>query len=151
MTEALRTQWRVEQHEHRYPAGGGKCDRVLELTDNARVWIEVKLAWRTWFFEVRKDNESFYYEGYFTGRNHSHSVAGDFAKLERITSQHGRYVALILVGFDADDAQMDLDMAQLVESEGLEQRGWHLLSDSWVTSQSAECWHRCWFAWRATE
>jgi len=148
VTEALRKRWQVAQCEHAYPAGRTRCDRVIELADDARLWLEIKLAWRTWFYEVVKHNEPFMYNGYFHGQHKSHSVAGDFAKLERIGAAHARYVALLVVGFDGQDAKMAEDMASLVEREGLVNRGWRLLADSWRTQQSEECWHRCWFAWR---
>jgi hypothetical protein len=148
VTEALRKQWQVEQREHAYPSGGERCDRVIECADGARLWLEIKMAWRTWFYEVVKPNAPFFYNGYFGGKHHPHSVAGDFAKLERIGADHARYVALLVVGFDGKDAKMSEDMTSLVEREGLVQRGWRLLSDTWPTRQSDECWHRCWFAWR---
>ena len=75
------------------------------------------------------------YNGYFGGGHHSHSVAGDFTKLERIDSDHGR------------DGKMADDMASLALREGLRKRGWHLLSESWPSRHSGECWNRCWFAW----
>src|SRR5688572_25351266 len=39
VTNALGKRWRVEQCEHDYPQGGGKCDRVLELSDGSRLWL----------------------------------------------------------------------------------------------------------------
>jgi hypothetical protein len=110
--------------------------------------MEVKLAWHTWFYGVVKQNKPFMYDGYFGGKHHSHSVAGDFAKLERITAKHARYVALLLVGYDSADGNIEQDMSALAECEHLDKRGWHFLSDSWQTRQSSECWNRCWFAWR---
>ena len=49
LTEALRGGWRVEQWEHAYPDGRGRCDRVVGLADGTRLWLEIKLARRTWF------------------------------------------------------------------------------------------------------
>jgi hypothetical protein len=148
LTNALGKRWHVEQCEGRYPEGGGRCDRVVELSDGFRLWLEVKLAWRTWFCKVVKHNDPRAYNGYLNGDYHAHSVAGDFAKLERIGRTHGRYLALLVVGFDGQDGVMVKDMAALAERERLEQRGWSLLSDAWATRQSVECWNRCWFAWR---
>ena len=148
VTKALAERWRTNQREHGYPRGGGKCDRVLEFSDGSRLWLEIKLAWRAWFYEVVKWNDMRAYCGYLGGAHHSHSVAGDFTKLERIGRDHARYVALLVIGFDAADGKMSADMATLAEGENLRQRGWHLLSDAWVTPQSPECWNRCWFGWR---
>lgn len=151
VTKALAKKWPVEQREHNYPHGGGKCDRVVELSDGSRVWLEIKLAWRAWFYEIVKWNDTRAYSGYLGGAHHSHSVAGDFTKLERIGRDHARYAALLVIGFDAADGKISEDMAALAERENLQQRGWHLLSDAWVTPQSAECWNRCWFGWRAAQ
>jgi hypothetical protein len=151
VTNALAEEWDIEQCEHNYPQHNGKCDRVLELSDGSRVWLEIKLAWRVWFHEAVKWNDARAYNGYLTGAHHSHSVAGDFKKLERIGRDYGRYVALLVIGFDAADGKMTADMAGLANSENLEHRGWHFLSDSWETPQSAECWNRCWFAWREAQ
>jgi hypothetical protein len=151
VTEALRKRWHVEQCEHDYPQGGGRCDRVVELPDGSRLWLEIKLAWRTWFYEVVEHNDPRAYSGYLGGEHHSHSVAGDFTKLERIDRDHARFVALLVVGFDGRDGQMVEDMAALAEREKLAHRGWHLLLDAWATTQSAECWNRCWFGWRKAQ
>jgi hypothetical protein len=148
VTNALRVTWQVEQCEHRYPQGSGRCDRVIELRDKSRLWLEVKLAWRSWFYGIVKHNNEFIYSGYLGGAHHSHSVCGDFRKLELIGSDYARYVALLLVGFDRADGKMADDMAELMQREGLLERGWHLLIDAWPTKQSDECWHRCWFGWR---
>lgn len=148
VTEALGKDWRIEQKGHRYPESRKRCDRVLEFADGTRLWLEVKMAWLTWFYGLIKQNPQFMYNGYFHGDHHSHSVAGDFTKLEQIGSGHARYLALLVVGFDGQDGTMVNDMATLAERERLVERGWHLLSDSWMTRQSDECWIRCWFAWR---
>jgi hypothetical protein len=151
VTNALAKRWRVEQCEHAYPQGGGRCDRVVELSDGSRLWLEIKLAWRAWFYKVVKWNDMRAYNGYLGGAHHSHSVAGDFTKLERIGRDHARYVALLVVGFDGADGKMSADMTALAQRENLEERGWHLLSDAWATPQSTECWNRCWFGWRETK
>jgi hypothetical protein len=148
VTEALRKDWKVEQLEHRYPGSRKRCDRVIELPDESKFWLEIKLAWRTWFYDVVTYNQAFMYDGYFGGEHHSHSVAGDFQKLELIGSDHARYVGLLLVGFDGQNAKMADDMDALAKREKLAARKWSLISDSWVTRHSPECWHRCWFAWR---
>src|SRR5262245_44704769 len=44
LTRALAKRWHVEQCEHDYPQGGGRCDRVVELSDRSRLWLEIKLA-----------------------------------------------------------------------------------------------------------
>jgi hypothetical protein len=148
ITEVLRKRWHIEQCEHAYPVGGGRCDRIVQLSDGSRLWLEIKLAWRTWFYEVVKHNAPFMYNGYFGGEHHSHSVAHDLAKMERIGRDHARYLALLVVGFDGRDGKMADDMTALADREGLMKRGWHLLSESWPTRQSDECWNRCWLAWR---
>lgn len=148
VTKSLQSDWSVEQCEHQYPEGGGRCDRVLDLSDGSRLWLEVKLAWRAWFYDVVKHNAPFMYNGYFGGDHHSHSVAGDFAKLERINATHARYAALLIVGFDLKDSQITPDVLALTKREQLAERGWRFMADSWPTQQSIECWHRCWFAWR---
>ena len=151
ITKILQRKWNTEQNEFPYPRQRRKkCDRQLVLSDGSTVWLEVKLAWHTWFYETVKHNNKFMYEGYFFGNDHSHSVADDFIKLEQIGSMDGRYLALLIVGFDSTIGKMSEDMKKLVENENLDDRGWHIVEKSWQTKQSAECWIRNWFAWRQT-
>src|SRR2546429_357049 len=76
LTETLQKNWDIEQRERAYPAGRGRCDRVIVFADGSPLWLEIKLAWRTWFYEVVKHNAPFMYNGYFHGDHHSHSVTG---------------------------------------------------------------------------
>src|SRR4051794_34813288 len=64
VTNALAKNWRVEQCEHPYPQGNGRCDRVVELSAGTRLWLEIKLAWRAWYYEVVKWNDMRAYDGY---------------------------------------------------------------------------------------
>jgi hypothetical protein len=148
LTERLQEKWKVQQREHSYPSGGGECDRVIELHDGGRIWLELKLAWRVWFYKQVTYNQERTYRGYLDGSHHSHSFVGDFAKLERITAKDARYLAVLLIGFDGRDGRMTRDVNTLLESQRLQQRGWQFESDSWPSSQSDECWHRCWLVWR---
>lgn len=150
LTNALALKWNVPPCERRYPQSRARCDRVVELSEGSRLWLEIKLAWRVWFYEKVKWNHAGLYSGYLGGAHHSHSAAGDFTKLERIGPAHGRYAALLLIGYDGADGQMCADMASLAARENLQQRCWQLRSDMWATAQSPECWNRCWFGWRAT-
>ena len=147
VTEILQRNWKIDQCEHAYPQSGCRGDRELKLSDGSSLLLEIKLAWRIWFYGVVRYNPTFIYNGYFRGEHHSHSVAGDFKKLESIRLKHTRYVALLVVGFDGKDGKMSEDMVTLAEREQLDRRGWHLIEKSWQTKQSDECWIRCWFAW----
>lgn len=153
ITAAVSGTWPVSTQECPYPRGRISCDRVIELSDGP-LWLEVKLAWRTWFSStarIVKHNDPFIYETYLGGGHRSHSVAGDFKKLEAgLDLEDARYSAVLLVGFDGKDAKMAADVATLVEREGLVQRGWHIVGMEWPTKQSGECWNRCWYAWRET-
>lgn len=149
VTEILQRNWEIDQCGHDYPQGGDQCDRVLELSDGSLLWLEIKLAWRTWYYEgIVKYNSPFMYNGYLNGNHHSHSVADDFEKLKRIGSKYAKYVALLVIGFDGKDGKMSEDMATLIKREQLDRHGWSLNEKSWQTKQSDECWIRCWFAWR---
>src|SRR5262245_44393199 len=70
ITKALNSTWEVGQCEHRYPQSRRRCDRVIKLRDGSRLWLEIKLSWRTWFYEVVKHNNQFVYHGYFSGEHH---------------------------------------------------------------------------------
>ncbi len=63
VTKMLGEKWDIEQCEHNYPHGGGKCDRVLDLPDDSRLWLELKLTWRAWFYQVVKWNDARAYNG----------------------------------------------------------------------------------------
>lgn len=142
--------WRVPDREQAYPGGGGRCDRVVQLADASWLWLEIKRAWRAWYFGHLKRNPHQIYRGYLSGSHHTHSFAGDFHKLERIGPEHGRYLGLLLIGFDLDDAEMQRDVAAVMRNERVADRGWQSATAAWQTAQCSECWIRCWFCWRET-
>jgi hypothetical protein len=149
VTEQLRKKYEVEQAEHSYTSSRKRCDRVVALPRGGTVWLEMKHAWRRWYYEGVQDNKPFFYNGYFRGDHHTHSVAHDFEKLELLRPSQATYVALLMVGFDGADAVMERDMQALSTSAKLQERGWRVAARAWPTKESSECWHRCWFWWRS--
>ena len=103
------------------------------------MWLEVKHAWRAWFYDGVNHNKPFMYNGYFGGEHHTHSVAHDFKKLDNVPRADAAYVALLIVGFDASDGGMRDDMQRLATHERLSQRGWQYRSAEWSTKESEEC------------
>jgi hypothetical protein len=148
ITKGLQNGWQVEQQEFDYPGDKRRCDRVVQLKNGSRLWLEIKLSWRAWWSSCVVDNKPFFYHGYFTGANHKHSLAGDFRKLAELRGTQTDYVSLLLVGFDRSDSKMAHDMVELQNRERLTEKGWKWISDAWPSHQSDECWHRCWFYWR---
>jgi hypothetical protein len=151
VSEKLCSEFSTEQCERLYKGTQKRCDRVVQLSDGSCVWLEMKHAWRRWYYDGINDNKRSLYNGYFHGdKHHSHSVAGDFEKLEQLRPPEAAYAALLIAGFDADDGVMTDDMNGLAKNERLNERGWRVRSTAWPTKQSAACWHRCWFWWRLT-
>jgi len=155
VTRHLQESFSIEQAEHGYTRTKRRCDRVVELSDSSKVWLEFKNAWRRWFYGQVNNNNPFFYESYFLGPEHgpdkgrTHSVAQDLVKLEAVPATDASYVGLLIVGFDGKDAQMVADMDRLAQLERLASRGWQVeAAEPWTAKQSTECWHRCWFWWR---
>jgi hypothetical protein len=109
------------QAEEPYPtARRKKCDLMVVLDGGVEFWVEVKFAWKNWYGYIDKSNcvrgfetnSDFFYRGYLFGNHHSHSAAGDFAKLVQLAPASA-YLGLLLVGFDSTAAPMDLDVQNL--------------------------------------
>ena len=144
------------QSEEPYPVDRRKkCDLVVTLHSGVVFWVEVKFAWKNWYGYIDKSNcvrgvetnSDFFYQGYLFGNHHSHSAAGDFAKLTELAPASA-HLGLLLVGFDSTDAPMDKDIQSLERqpvSVGWlreEPRRWKDRRDP-----AARCRINCWF-WR---
>jgi hypothetical protein len=151
--------YNVDPKEKLYPtapsARGPKCDLFLTTSANDRVWIEVKVAWRQWFYEVVKRNADGIYRPYFYGPlsggwEKTHSVLQDLQKLEAVTKADADFVGELGIGFDSADLEIVADLARLGSEARLEQRGWNLMHQRvWDDARSSECRLTCWFWWRA--
>ena len=159
--QLIRAGYAVDQCERHYPGQEGKkgarrtCDRFIRLADGSRVWLELKLAWRCWYYGQVKWNNEFHYKGYLFGpdwgpdKSRRTSVAQDIDKLQVLTRDDADFVSVLVVGFDADDSQMVADMAQLAVRAELTSRGWVTPAPAcWPARQSSSCWNRCWFWWK---
>ncbi len=147
ITERLQKNWAVEQKVKHYPSSRKLCDRVVSLSDGSLVWLEFKLAWKSWFYDEVYVNNDFYYKGYFGGMHHGHSVAGDFDKMKDITASDGSYLGFLLIGFDDKSGTLLTDMQQLITTKQLAKNWIFLPVEQWVSKGSDQCWHRCWFAY----
>ena len=119
LAKRLREEFKLKQEEP-YPADRRRrCDLVAEIGDGTTVWIELKFAWKNWFGYIGptgvggyETNSDFFFQGYLLGNHHSHSAAGDFARLAHLapTSAH---LGSLLIGFDSADSSMDTDVENL--------------------------------------
>jgi len=65
--------------------GRGKSCDLFVLSDADRIWVEVKIVWRQWYYGVLKRNPDGIYKPYFHGPKSggwekTHSVAQDMEK-----------------------------------------------------------------------
>ena len=94
--------WNTKQ-EVAFPAKSRKkCDLVVDLGGNCRLWIEIKIAWKAWYNCTRKpDYSNPFYCSYLEGCSYrTHSFRDDLCKLCGHHWQPGDYRAVCLVGFD---------------------------------------------------
>src|SRR6185312_15430495 len=50
VTEHLKKRYKVDQSERSYTGSRKRCDRVVEIASGVTVWLEMKHAWRQWFY-----------------------------------------------------------------------------------------------------
>lgn len=108
------TGFRVDW-ERSYPGQRRKkCDLVVHLDENTLFWIEVKLAWKSWFECIRGPVlENPNYESYLFGVSKTHSLNHDFEKLAAGRFQPWDDRVICLIGFDSFDSPMDQDVKKV--------------------------------------
>jgi len=117
-----------------YPALSGKrCDLVIRLNDCSRLWIELKLAWKSWFnCEGPPVYSNRSYRSYLEGRNRTYSFRHDFDKLGDLSWSGTDYRAVCLVGFDCADRPMDGEINAVVQTIWDQGRAWEkVIERSW--------------------
>lgn len=140
--------------EVKYPADPRKkCDVVVTLGPQQRLWIELKGAWRDYW---QRQGSLYLYRSYLLhplveGLNDkSHTVPRDLEKLTRLSAPEAQQVAMLLIGFERPDDTMDGDVGDLVRlarERGLTdlETGWQAFTDRWdsahVPSQTVRCWY----------
>lgn len=99
-----------------YPANSRKsCDLVVQLEGTARLWLELKMAWKAWFNCVGGPNYSNgWYRSYLGGSNRTHSFRHDLEKLCQTGWSPGDRRAVCLIGCDWAEAPMDEDVLGIV-------------------------------------
>jgi hypothetical protein len=98
-----------------YPEKRTQCDLVIHLRDSVRLWLELKLAWKSWFNCVGAPTYSNRaYASYLDGRDRTHSLRHDFEKLRNANLPAGDHRAVCLIGFDCGNKPMDRDVATVV-------------------------------------
>lgn len=135
---------RGSRAECAYPGDSGeKCDIVVIPAEGARLWLEVKGAWKQWSIENGYRST---YRAHLLAREskgRSHTALTDLAKLNAITREHGTHIGLLLIGFDGAESMHD-DVDEFVVLAGLDEPVWCEWSDSWPDSrrpgQSVRCW-----------
>lgn len=130
-----------------YPHSKKRCDLVIRSEDNKSVWIELKLASKTWLnCKGRTTGTSSSYKGYLFGDDSHPGTAHDFAKLEGLTGRYASRLGMLLIGFDSLQNRMDDDVVKLAVQERLADRGWTLSrQDSWLDRRDERFGINCWF------
>ncbi|HTQ40288.1 MAG TPA: hypothetical protein VMJ32_14780 [Pirellulales bacterium] len=131
----------VEPSEIRYPGTptNKKCDIVMHLSDSHRLWLEIKLAWKSWFNCVGPPTyANRAYLTYLNGRDRTHSLRHDFEKLANANLPAGDCRCVCLIGFDCVANPMDGDVASVVQQVS-ETASWQLrIERHWVDRRAHE-------------
>jgi hypothetical protein len=135
LIDKLRRAGHTVEWEVPYPALSRKrCDLVIRLNDRCRLWIELKLAWKSWFNcegPPVYSNRSYrsYLEG---GPSRTHSFRHDFDKLGDLNCPGADYRAVCLVGFDCADRPMGGEINAVVQTIRDQGKAWeNLIERSW--------------------
>jgi hypothetical protein len=121
------TQWEVA-----YPGNRRrKCDLVIAVGERARLWVELKLAWKAWF-NCRGGGtySNSCYLPYLQGQHHTHSFRHDFEKLASANLAQDDYRAVCLIGFDRVKAPMDAEVSAVVQKARAEQGAWEAVTET---------------------
>lgn len=131
-----------------------KCDDVVSLPSGETLWLENKGAWKDYWLKQRRP---LIYRSYLLhplveglDASKSHTVPLDLKKLATLTKPLADYVALLLIGFDRDDAPMADDVRELVRLSGLDHSPWTSAEQEWQDPYRAGANVRCWFWCRPT-
>jgi hypothetical protein len=140
--------------EVRYPGEARKkCDIVVSVPGDAKLWLEIKLAWKAWFSAAKgkiEYNSESIYRSYllgplYGGLEKSHSAMQDIEKLGRLGHLEAEYVAGLLVGFDSTDSPMAQDVEDLVDKCELLGKGWLVFGpEIWSDRNCEKCRFCCW-------
>jgi hypothetical protein len=142
--------------ERPYPGSRKTCDLFVIDSEGHRFWIELKLAWRQWFYEHVKRNKDGLYRPYLFGPlvpgwEKTHSVYQDTEKLGLLGPKDGDTVGVVGVGLDSASGEVAADLAELAVLARLRERGWHVTDvRTWIDRHCAECRLTCWFWWKQT-
>jgi hypothetical protein len=101
----------IDACTEQYLPQGGRCDLVLRLNENERLWIEVKTAFRPCLRpnKVAGALYAYHYDGdqLYDPKGTSSWIAGvgdiakkDFKKLQLLTKPLADHVGILLLGFD---------------------------------------------------
>ncbi len=152
LTKQLNSQGINARSEYSYPGTRHRCDIVINSVIEKSVWIEVKLAWKSWLnCKGRTTGRSPNFKGYLFGDASHPGTAHDFHKLETLERHGACRLGLLLIGFDSLKSRMDQDIIRLAEQERLKDRLWNLLhQDTWLDRRDNQFRIHCWFWSRET-
>jgi len=134
VSELLRHDSVATLLDARYPAAPrNRCGLRLTLPDGARVWIETKGAWKTYWALKRKlwVYRSLLFHPLLPGldRRKRHTAALDVARLATLSRRDADHAAFLLVGFDDGLHPMTRDVDEFTRLAGLD--GWSTSATSW--------------------
>lgn len=121
-----------------------RCDLVIDLGEDGKLWLEVKGAWRDYW-----GGKSGIYLCYLLfplapeyDLGKDHTVPFDLAKLKALKQPEAQHVAELLIGFERHDDPMDTEIGSLIRLAELDQ--WQTHVDAWdstvVPSQRIRAW-----------
>ncbi|MCA9632093.1 MAG: hypothetical protein KC766_30775, partial [Myxococcales bacterium] len=109
------------------PLVGKRCDVVVDIPGEGRLWLEIKGAWKSWW--VRRGSD-YIYRSYLLhplveGLDpKTHTVPLDLQKLDHLGRPDANSVGALLVGFDSVEHPMDEDVGSLAHLAGLNRWPW---------------------------
>jgi len=155
LAELLREEGYQVKDETQYPGlpkgRKNRCDLVIELSDNGKLWLEIKGAWKSYWYSRKKQSiyKSYLFYPLKPGlMEKSHATALDLEKLEQIRPPYGTCTGLLLIGFDSMEYPMDNDITEFIRLAGLDNSPWESAYDGWDDAYRDGERVRCWGWWR---
>lgn len=132
MTSKLRGQGYSLEWEVPYPHDRRKkCDLVVALSNETRLWLELKLAWKAWF-NCKGGPALFnpFYQSYLSGEHRTHSFAHDLKKLAGAKLPDADSRVVMLIGFCTAKSPVSMDASAIVRDFEYENVHWELAASS---------------------
>lgn len=121
-----------------------RCDLVVDLGEEGRLWLEIKGAWRDYW-----GGKSGIYHCYLLyplapeyDLGKDHTVPFDLTKLKALRTPEAQFIAELLIGFERLDDPMDHEIRRLIRLAELDQ--WRTDVDAWESGTTPNQRIRTW-------